>query len=80
MERGGGGHQDDVCHLQPRQQAQTTLPHDDDDEYDDYDDDDDADDDDDDDRLTQASWRPACGASPVLGTPLSFLSPSPHTP
>ena len=37
MERGGGGYQDDVCHLQPRQQAHTTMPHnvDDDDDHND---------------------------------------------
>ena len=40
MERGGRGHQDDVCHLQPRQQAHTTMPHDvDDDDDDDHNDD-----------------------------------------
>ena len=26
------------------------------------------------------SWRPACGASPALGTPLELLSPSPTQP
>ena len=51
MERGGRGHQDDVCHLQPRQQAHTILPHNDDD--DDDDDDDDHNDDDDDDLMLQ---------------------------